>query len=82
MWPSQQHGHHGVSTAATNLSAARVTPHMSSLYHEQQLASLCGVHALNNLLQGPAFGAGDLASIAHELDAAERVRSKDTPGRC
>ena len=44
---------------------------MSSLYHEAQLSSLCGVHALNNLLQGPFFGAGDLASYAHQLDEAE-----------
>ena len=43
----------------------------SGLYHEKQLSSLCGVHALNNLLQGPYFGAGDLAEIAHELDAQE-----------
>jgi ataxin-3 len=43
-----------------------------SLYHEKQVSSLCGVHALNNLLQGPAFGAGDLASIALRLDEAER----------
>ena len=44
-----------------------------SLYHEQQLSALCGVHALNNLMQGPVFGAGDLASIAHGLDDAERA---------
>ena len=43
-----------------------------SIYHEQQLSALCGVHALNNLLQGPYCGAGDLAAIAHDLDAAER----------
>ena len=46
---------------------------MSSLYHEQQMSSLCGVHSLNNLMQGPTFGAGDLASIAHQLDEAERA---------
>ena len=48
---------------------------MSCLYHEQQLSALCGVHALNNLMQGPVCGAGDLAQIAHRLDEAERVRS-------
>ena len=46
---------------------------MSSLYHEQQLSALCGVHALNNLMQGPVCGAGDLAPIAHQLDEAERA---------
>ena len=46
---------------------------MSSLYHEKQLSALCGVHAINNLLQGPLFGAGDLATIAHNLDERERA---------
>jgi ataxin-3 len=42
------------------------------IYHEKQAAALCGVHCLNNLLQGPYLNAGVLADIAHELDAAER----------
>ena len=41
------------------------------LYHEPQLSSLCGVHALNNLLQGPYFGAGDLAEVGAKIDATE-----------
>lgn len=41
------------------------------VYHEKQLSSLCGVHALNNLLQRPCFGAGDLAEIALLLDREE-----------
>ena len=45
---------------------------MTSLYHEKQLSSLCGVHALNNMLQGPYFGAGDLAQLALRLDEAEQ----------
>ena len=28
---------------------------MGSLYHEKQVQLLCGVHALNTLLQGPYF---------------------------
>ena len=48
------------------------------LYHEKQLSALCGVHALNNLLQGPVFGAGDLAEIANGLDA-EEAALLDTP---
>lgn len=42
------------------------------VYHERQLGALCGVHCLNNLLQGPRFGPGDLAEIGVELDAEER----------
>ena len=37
------------------------------VYHEKQLSALCGVHALNNLLQGPYFGAGDLAELGARL---------------
>ncbi|KAK3272673.1 hypothetical protein CYMTET_19044 [Cymbomonas tetramitiformis] len=44
----------------------------SILYHEPQVASLCGCHALNTLLQGPFFSEVDLASIAQDLDARER----------
>lgn len=40
-------------------------------YFEQQEASLCGQHLLNNLLQGPYFQASDLGQIAQELDQQE-----------
>jgi len=43
------------------------------IYHEKQSAALCGVHCLNNLLQGPYTTAGALAEVAHELDAQERA---------
>lgn len=36
-------------------------------------AALCGVHCLNNLLQGRFFSEIDLAKIAHDLDDNERV---------
>jgi Ataxin-3 len=42
------------------------------LYFEPQQAALCGVHALNTLLQGPYFNEVDLAELAAELDALER----------
>ena len=41
------------------------------VYHETQVGSLCGRHALNNLLQGAYFTEVDLANIAEDLDAAE-----------
>lgn len=43
------------------------------VYHERQLGGLCGVHCLNNLLQGPHFGPGDLAEIGVQLDQEERA---------
>ena len=42
------------------------------LYHEKQVSLLCGVHALNALLQGPYFSAHDLGTIAQEFDEKER----------
>ena len=39
---------------------------------ECQDGNLCGVHALNNLLQGPYYSEVDLANIAEELDRRER----------
>ncbi|KAF6259414.1 ataxin-3 [Scenedesmus sp. NREL 46B-D3] len=42
------------------------------LYHEKQVAALCGVHCINTLLQGPYFNELDLAQIGHELDQLER----------
>uniref|UniRef100_A0A6B2LD89 ubiquitinyl hydrolase 1 n=1 Tax=Arcella intermedia TaxID=1963864 RepID=A0A6B2LD89_9EUKA len=41
------------------------------MYHEKQDAGLCGVHALNNLLQGAYFTEIDLMEIAHQLDSKE-----------
>lgn len=41
------------------------------VYHEKQVGALCAVHAMNNLVQCRLFDEVQLASIAHELDAAE-----------
>uniref|UniRef100_A0A7S1C243 ubiquitinyl hydrolase 1 n=1 Tax=Corethron hystrix TaxID=216773 RepID=A0A7S1C243_9STRA len=42
------------------------------IYHERQVAALCGQHALNNLCQTPsAFSVSSLAHIAEQLDAVE-----------
>lgn len=43
------------------------------LYHEKQVASLCGVHCLNTLLQGPTFTEMDLSQHALTLDQQERA---------
>jgi Ataxin-3 len=43
------------------------------LYHEPQAAALCGVHALNTLLQGPFIDEFQCAEIAQQLDAQERA---------
>ncbi|GAX83862.1 hypothetical protein CEUSTIGMA_g11287.t1 [Chlamydomonas eustigma] len=44
----------------------------NKLYHEKQVAALCGVHCINTLLQGPIFSEVDLAQIGLELDEMER----------
>ena len=43
------------------------------IYHEPQAAALCGVHAINALLQGPFVTEVDCAEIAHQLDAQEHA---------
>ncbi len=43
-----------------------------SVYHELQVAGLCGVHCLNTLLQGPYFTEVDLMNIAIEFDKKEK----------
>lgn len=43
------------------------------IYHESQTAALCGVHAINTLLQGPYVDEVVCADIAHQLDAQEHA---------
>ena len=50
------------------------------IYHERQISQLCGVHAINTLLQGPFFSASDLGAIARELDEEERSLLGGTAG--
>eukprot|EP00743_Colponemidia_sp_Colp-15_P009742 GILK01010662.1.p1 GENE.GILK01010662.1~~GILK01010662.1.p1 ORF type:complete len:384 (+),score=73.87 GILK01010662.1:33-1184(+) len=42
------------------------------LYWEKQISSLCGVHCLNTLLQGPYFTEIDLAQVAQSFDEKEK----------
>ncbi|CAL1154050.1 unnamed protein product, partial [Cladocopium goreaui] len=55
-------------------------PFQMYIYHERQLGGLCGVHCLNNLLQGPHFGPGDLAEIGVHLDQQERALVRQATG--
>lgn len=42
------------------------------IYHEKQIGSLCAVHCVNNLLQGPMFDYGAFQMVARQLDKKER----------
>lgn len=44
----------------------------------QQEGSLCALHCLNALLQGPYFTAVDLAMHAQNLDDEERIRMAES----
>jgi ataxin-3 len=63
--------------------AAPTSSDATSIFHEKQIAALCGRHAINNLLQGAYIDEFSLAAIAAELDAKERelmlAEGADTP---
>lgn len=42
------------------------------IYHEKQIGSLCALHALNNMLQGPIFDEWTMREVAQELDRQEQ----------
>ena len=42
------------------------------LYHEVQESTLCAMHCVNTVLQGPFFSEFDLAALASDLDRRER----------
>lgn len=46
---------------------------LKTLYHEKQVAALCAVHCINNLLQHKALSEIDLMQIAHQLDSEEEA---------
>lgn len=41
------------------------------IYHEKQVASMCAVHCVNNMLQGPLFEYSDFGQVAQQLDREE-----------
>ncbi|XP_076036538.1 ataxin-3-like isoform X2 [Oratosquilla oratoria] len=51
---------------------------MEFIYHEKQDGSLCGLHCLNNLLQGHYYTAVDLAEIAQQMDQEEQTRMAES----
>ncbi|XP_059488937.1 ataxin-3-like isoform X2 [Neocloeon triangulifer] len=51
---------------------------METIFFEKQEGSLCAQHCLNALLQGPYFTAVDLATLANNLDEAERQRMAES----
>lgn len=42
------------------------------IYHEKQVPNLCGLHAVNNLLQSPVFNRAELDRVGQQLDQQER----------
>jgi ataxin-3 len=42
------------------------------VYHESQQSGFCGLHSLNNLLQGSYFNVVDLSNIALQIDKEEQ----------
>lgn len=60
------------TTKATCLAIDMPTTNVKNFYFERQVSNLCGLHALNNLLQASVFSKEDLDKIAHELDMKER----------
>ena len=56
----------------------KITFKRSKVYFEKQSNDrLCGVHCLNNLLQGPFFDAVSLSEIALRLDDMEKKLYQD-----
>ena len=63
------------SSLSQSLEAASMSPAEPRLYHETQVASLCGVHAINTLLQGPYFSEVDLGQARPAPDQAQQNES-------
>eukprot|EP00439_Symbiodinium_sp_Y106_P026686 s4442_g3.t1 len=46
------------------------------IYHEKQVGSLCAIHCVNNMFQGPLYEDHDFRSVARVLDERERSLMK------
>ena len=61
-----------------NISRPEIQPYLFDLvqlskdfmgiYHEKQIGSLCAVHCLNNVVQGPYFNEVAMGEIGQHLD--------------
>eukprot|EP00931_Biecheleriopsis_adriatica_P091168 TRINITY_DN65067_c0_g1_i1.p1 TRINITY_DN65067_c0_g1~~TRINITY_DN65067_c0_g1_i1.p1 ORF type:complete len:328 (-),score=87.12 TRINITY_DN65067_c0_g1_i1:29-1012(-) len=49
------------------------------IYHEKQIPNLCGLHAVNNLLQGRYFERHEFDRVAQQLDNQERSMGLSLP---
>ena len=73
-------GNNAGSTTATAAPAKPPAPAFPGIYHERQVAALCGQHCINNLLQGHYFTAASLATVAEMVDQRERALIDASPG--
>ena len=46
-------------------------------WEKQGKDRMCGLHAINSILQGPTFHEGTLSEIANRLDQAEKALLED-----
>ncbi|KAI8820550.1 Josephin-domain-containing protein [Fimicolochytrium jonesii] len=58
---------------------SRRRANIAPIYHERQRLALCGLHALNNALQGQYFTQTTMTAFAQELDAAEASLTGTVP---
>eukprot|EP00808_Paulinella_micropora_P013808 g15202.t1 len=69
MW----HGNHGESHVPSWwMDSWRMMQKDEKIYWEKQVARLCAIHGINNLLQGAYFTEADFGNIAQQLDEQER----------
>ena len=50
------------------------------IYHELQLKGLCGLHALNNLMQGPEWSEEDMQIFRAEIENFSKPKHGNADG--
>jgi len=58
---------------------SRRVPEGMSVFHEIQVRARCGLHALNNMCQGPVFKEEELQAIARHVEEEERKIRLEEP---
>eukprot|EP00954_Amorphochlora_amoebiformis_P028132 1390286-Amorphochlora_amoeboformis.AAC.1 len=61
-----------LSGLLSHLDCSKLMLNFPQIYWEPQKAAFCGVHAVNNLLQGPWYTEWDFSKIALALTEDER----------